>query len=89
MLRELFSAPRLGATVVSALVICGFVLVLALLLLRPIGLEGAGAEILKVMVGILGAKFGDVVAFHINSSAGSKAKDDIIAAQLAPPKAGA
>ena len=76
---------RIGAALVSVLVIVGFITVITLLLLRPISVTGEVGDVLKILLGTLAAKFGDVVAFHINSSAGSKTKDDIIATRLIPP----
>lgn len=75
---------RLGAAIISALVIVGFISVIGLLLFRPINVNNEVGDVLKMLLGTLAAKFGDVVAFHINSSSGSKSKDDIIATRLVP-----
>lgn len=66
--------------IVSTIVVVGFISILVLLILRPFSVEEKVVSILQVLVGTLAAKFGDVVQFHIGSSAGSKAKDATIAA---------
>lgn len=70
--------PRLGTTIISIIVTAGFLGVLILLLVRPLSIAGDVGDLLKILTGILGAKFGDVVAYHINSTVGSKDKDATI-----------
>jgi hypothetical protein len=84
-----FANMRLAASVVSALVIFGFVAVLLVLLIHPVDLSNGVADIFKILTGTLAAKFGDVVQYNIGSSAGSKAKDDILNGLVTPatPKA--
>ena len=67
-----------GPIIISCLVIVGFVSVLVLLILKPITFDEKIADILKILVGTLAAKFGDVVQYHIGSSAGSRGKDDVL-----------
>lgn len=69
---------RLPSIVVSALVIAGFVAVMVLLIARPVQVEAAVLDILKIMTGALATMTSQVVQYHIGSSAGSKAKDDIL-----------
>lgn len=70
--------PNIGRSIVSMIVIVGFFLVVALLLVKPVTVAGDIGEILKVLLGLLGGKFSDVVQFHIGSSSGSKEKDDMV-----------
>jgi hypothetical protein len=58
---------------VTIIVICGFYGVSAYLIKFPIPTENR--EILLILIGAIGSKFGDVVAFWINSSMGSHNKD--------------
>lgn len=69
---------RVGPNVIAALVIVGFVAAVTLMLVRPLQISGDAAQILNMLLGILGAKFGDVVSYHIGSSAGSRAKDAVV-----------
>jgi len=64
-----------GPVLISILVIAGFISACVLLLLKPITLSDNAGQILNILLGTLGAKFSDVVSYHIGSSAGSKAKD--------------
>lgn len=73
---------RLAPTIISTLVISGFVAVLVLLIVRPVAMDEKIADLLKILTGALSAKFGDVVQYHIGSSAGSKSKDDLLAEKL-------
>jgi hypothetical protein len=73
---------QIGIWIITAGVTATFAGVMILLLLRPIAISGEAGDILKILAGILGAKFGDVIGYHVNSSAGSKAKDGIIAGQM-------
>ena len=68
-----------GEVIVSSVVVIGFIAILVMLIVRPIALEEKVVSILQILVGTLAAKFGDVVQYHIGSSAGSKAKDAVIA----------
>lgn len=72
---------QIGQNIVCTIVVIGFVVVLALFVLRPVTLSEQVLTLLNIMVGTLAAKFGDVIQFFIGSSAGSKAKDDVIAKQ--------
>ena len=49
-----------------------------MLVWSPVMLDERVAQILNILTGTLAAKFGDVVQYHVGSSAGSKAKDDIL-----------
>lgn len=73
---------RLAPMIVSILVVVGFVTVLVLLVIKPVQLEASALDILKIMVGTLSTMTGQVVQYHIGSSAGSKSKDDILAGQI-------
>jgi hypothetical protein len=75
---RLLADAKPGALVVSCLVVLGFFGLLILLVWRPVALDDKIATIINVLTGTLAAKFGDVVAYHIGSSAGSKAKDDVL-----------
>lgn len=70
---------KLSPAIISIIVVLSFIGVVALLLLRPVALSGDVATIINMLTGTLAAKFGDVVAYHIGSSAGSKEKSDILA----------
>jgi uncharacterized membrane protein len=69
---------RLGRNLVCTIVVVGFVMVLALFIVRPLTLSEQVLTLLNIMIGTLAAKFGDVVQFFIGSSAGSKNKDGVI-----------
>ena len=69
---------KTAQTLVSVIVVVGFVFVLAMLILRPVAITDATLQLLLVLTGTLAAKFGDVVQYHIGSSAGSRSKDDSI-----------
>ncbi len=79
---DLSSKIKWGPILISCLVVAGFVGILILLIFKPITLEDHVATILNVLTGTLAAKFGDVVQYHIGSSAGSKEKDDTTSALL-------
>lgn len=70
--------PKTNTTVISALVIVAFAAVFVFLLLKPVSLDKEVSALLYILTGTLAAKFGDVVAYHIGSSAGSTAKDSIL-----------
>lgn len=78
----MFTNLRLAPTIVSTIVVVGFIIVLVLLIVRPVALEANVADLLKILTGTLAAKFGDVVMYHIGSSSGSKEKDDMNKALL-------
>lgn len=75
-----------GPAIVSAIVVAGFVTLIVLLVVSPIKLEEHVAQILNILTGTLAAKFGDVVQYHVGSSAGSKAKDDVLKGIVSEPK---
>lgn len=87
-MRAWFASGKPGPIVISALVVIGFMGVLVILILKPTQVDAQIGDILKILIGSLGAKFGDVVQYHIGSSAGSRNKDDVIASNMAnaPPK---
>ncbi len=72
-------STKWGPIVVSVLVAIIFGLVLFLLLTKAA--PNADSDLMKILIGGLSAKFGDVVSFWLGSSAGSKAKDDAVANQ--------
>jgi hypothetical protein len=76
----------LNSAIVSTLVVVGFIAVLLTLLVHPVSLVGDIADIFKVLVGALSTQFVTVVQYHLGSSAGSRAKDEIIAGMTPPPK---
>lgn len=78
-MRAWFSSGKPGPVIISCLVVIGFMGVLILLIIRPLQIDSQIGDILKILIGSLGAKFGDVVQYHIGSSAGSRNKDEIIA----------
>jgi glycopeptide antibiotics resistance protein len=66
-----------GRVLVSIIVVVGFMAILILILTQK--LQGnATSEVLLVMLGALGAAFGQVVSYWVGSSAGSTAKDTAI-----------
>ena len=72
-------AFKLNPAIISIIVVVAFIGVIALLVLRPVTFSADVATIINMLTGTLAAKFGDVVAYHIGSSAGSKAKDETLA----------
>jgi hypothetical protein len=70
-----------GSVIVSCVVTIGFIGVLFLWLYRPIAVPNS--EVLNVLVGTLAAGFGQVVNYWLGSSAGSKKKDETLAAVAA------
>lgn len=70
-------STKWGPIVVSVLVALIFGLVMFLLLTKSV--PNADSDLMKILAGGLSAKFGDMVSFWLGSSAGSKAKDDIVA----------
>lgn len=73
-----FKMGKPGPTIISCLVVTGFMGVLVLLILKPLQIDTQIGDILKILIGSLGAKFGDVVQYHIGSSAGSRDKDGMM-----------
>jgi uncharacterized membrane protein YeaQ/YmgE (transglycosylase-associated protein family) len=69
---------KLNPAIISILVVIAFAGVLALLLLKPVSLSAEVGTIINVLTGTLAAKFGDVVSYHIGSSAVVSGKDDIL-----------
>jgi hypothetical protein len=67
-----------GAVIVSCLVVVGFIVVVALLLVKPVALDDHTTSILTLLVGALSNEFGHVVQYHVGSSAGSKDKDSVL-----------
>lgn len=82
------TSGKVGPVIVSTLVISGFIIVLVLLIVKPIAIDATIADILKILVGSLSAKFGDVVQFHIGSSAGSRDKDSVLKGLVGTTEAG-
>lgn len=72
------SSTKFAPTIISGIVVTGFIVILVLLVLRPVTIETQVLDVLKILVGTLAAKFGDVVQYHIGSSLGSKDKDTIL-----------
>lgn len=79
---------KLNPAIISILVVVAFAGVLILLLVKPVTLTTEVGTILNVLTGTLAAKFGDVVSYHIGSSAGSVSKDNILhdLAKANPPR---
>lgn len=71
-----YLSTRIGPITVSIIVSVTFGIVLYVVLTH-VGIPESQMVIL--MIGILSAKFGDVVNYWIGSSSGSKAKDETIA----------
>jgi CDP-diglyceride synthetase len=59
----------------AIIVVCFFAVIYALIALS---MPPANENMLYIMLGILGAKFSDVVGYFYGSSAGSAAKDSVI-----------
>lgn len=74
-----------GAVVVSVLVTVAFMLALWFVVRQEIPL--ASREIAYILLGTLGAKFGDIVAYWVGSSSGSASKDAALR-QVATGKGG-
>lgn len=73
----MWNLTNIGKVAVSLIVTGGFLWVTWLLLTTK--LEGtATPEILLILIGTLGSKFGDVVAYWIGSSQSSSSKDETI-----------
>jgi len=72
-----FANLKLGPLIVSSIVTIGFFGIMVVVLFSPVTIDDKLARLLDVMFGNLSAAFGAVVQFHIGSSAGSKAKDDL------------
>lgn len=77
-LAEAGSSISWGAPVISVIVTAGFLGILTLLVLRPLGLDTIQVTILNVLLGYLGAGFQQTVNYWLGSSAGSAAKDTAI-----------
>lgn len=69
---------RNGSVIISTIVAAGFVIVLWLLLSRPLAIAESTLDILKIMLGALGANFTTVVSYWLGSSSGSRDKDATI-----------
>lgn len=66
-----------GRVVVSTIVTVGFMYVLVLVITTKTA-GNAAPEVTLVMLGALGAAFGQVVSYWVGSSSGSAAKDTAI-----------
>lgn len=66
----------ISQVVVGFLVMLSFMVVLWALF--KIEMPPSNRDLALILLGVLGAKFGDVVAYHFNSSKGSSEKTDII-----------
>lgn len=94
MLNSILAAPRLGAFIISSIVVLMFGFVIGWILTHVM----ASNPMLDGLVGALTSQFVLVVGFWIGSSASSAKKDDVIATQAAtasavqgaavPPKTG-
>jgi hypothetical protein len=87
---KFLGGQKVGPTLISVLVVVGFVTVLVLMIVRPVALDATVADILKILIGTLAAKFGDVVQYHIGDTAASKEKTTMVrdlALQTPPPDA--
>lgn len=74
-LAEAGSSISWGAPVISVIVTVGFLAILTLLVLRPLGLDTVQVTVLNVLLGYLGAGFQQTVNYWLGSSAGSATKD--------------
>lgn len=77
-LAETGSSISWGAPVISVIVTVGFLAILTLLVVRPLGLDTIQVTVLNVLLGYLGAGFQQTVNYWLGSSAGSAAKDAAI-----------
>ena len=75
---KLFAGAKPGPVIISVIVTLGFFGMIVLVFVKPVSLDDKSAAILNIMFGNLSAAFGAVVNFFVGSSAGSKAKDDIL-----------
>jgi hypothetical protein len=62
-----------GRVIVSAFVTIGFAAILTFLVLRPLGVD---SDFLKVMIGVLSAKFGTVVDYWLGDAANKRRDHD-------------
>jgi hypothetical protein len=64
-----------GKVTISVVVTLGFAAILTFLVLKPLGVD---SDFLKVMIGVLSAKFGTVVDYWLGDAArqGDKLRDD-------------
>lgn len=73
----MFTLNDWGRVLVSVIVVIGFLVVLVLVLTTK--MQGnATPEVLLVMLGALGAAFGQVVSYWVGSSSGSTSKDQTL-----------
>ena len=61
-----------GKVIVSAFVTLAFAAILTFLVLRPLGVD---SDFLKVMIGVLSAKFGTVVDYWLGDAANKRRED--------------
>ena len=62
-----------GRVVISAFVTLAFATILTFLVLRPLGID---SDFLKVMIGVLSAKFGTVVDYWLGDAANKRRDHD-------------
>jgi uncharacterized membrane-anchored protein YitT (DUF2179 family) len=66
-------------TMISTLIVGGFIAVMFVWLTRPIpNMTEGGLTVLNQLVGALTLAFGQVISYWLGSSAGSKTKDGVI-----------
>jgi hypothetical protein len=73
------SMTKMGAIIVSVIVLITFGIVLMMVLTKTIP-EGS-EKFLLIMLGALATMSSNIVQFWVGSSSGSKQKDEVIAAQ--------
>ena len=61
-----------GKVTISVVVALGFAAILTFLVLKPLG---ADSDFLKVMIGVLSAKFGTVVDYWLGDAANRRKED--------------
>ena len=76
-MNAIFNSPKLGAFIISFLVVCAFIGVLVFAMFHGI----QDNQTVQILVGALVSSFTTVIGFWIGSSASSKDKDDVIAKQ--------
>jgi hypothetical protein len=62
-----------GRVIVSVFVTLGFAAILTFLVMRPLGVD---SDFLKVMIGVLSAKFGTVVDYWLGDAANKRMDHD-------------
>lgn len=77
-LAELGHAGYWSGPVIDTVVVVGFFVVLAMLVMRPVAMDQTQFAVANILLGVLGSAFGQIINYHRGSSAGSATKDAAI-----------